>query len=157
MRDVASCGSIDELTRNDVIDSRDLVDLLERLKDDVENDKTTHEEEEEQAKQEAEEEGAVFTPTPFDEDEDRQALIKALEELKEECEGSGWRDGIGFIRSSYWKDYCEQLASDFGYIKQDGDRNPLLDCIDWEKWADMVAVDYHVIDIGDTEYYWREA
>jgi hypothetical protein len=104
------------------------------------------------------------TADPSDEDnepldEDEQELLKALVELREECEGSGWRDGIGFVRETYWRDYCEELASDVGYFPSDRDTgsNPLWSCIDWDKWADLVAQDYQQTDIGGVSFYWREA
>jgi hypothetical protein len=128
--DIETTTSLEELGSQDVIDSRDLVKLLANL---------------EQGEQH---------------DEDEAVLIKALHEIRDECESSGWAYGIGFIRDSYWWEYCQEFAVDVGYTKRDGndrDSNPLDQCIDWEKWADLMMQDYQTIDIGGTEYYWREA
>jgi len=127
---IKNVTSLEELASNDVIDSRDLVTLLDELEQGDEHD------------------------------EEERELIKALKEIREECETCGWTDGIGFIRDSCWTEYCREFASDVGYVKadRDGDNfNPLFNCIDWDMWAEFMQQDYQAIDIGGTEYYWREA
>ena len=122
--------SLEELSSQDVIDSRDLVELLVKL-----------------------EQG-------YDHDEEVRELIKTLHEIRNECENCGWTYGIGFIRDSYWVEYCKEFAADVGFARRDGNGeccNPLYSCIDWDKWAEMMRQDYQSIDIGGVEYYWREA
>ncbi len=49
-------------------------------------------------------------------DTDLADLRTALQELRGECKGYGWEYGIGFIRESYWVDYCRELADDIGAV-----------------------------------------
>lgn len=80
---------------------------------------------------------------------------KELNELKDECEGSGWDDGIYFIPDYEFEDYCRELAEDC-YITS-ADNNPLLNYVDWEKWARDCSMDYSEVEFRGTSYYWREA
>lgn len=117
---------IGDITSKDILDSRDLEELLGRL-------------ESEESRSEREEE-----------------LFTCLKELRAECESSGWPHGIAFIRDTHWDDYCRDFASDVGYLPNTND-NPLLNCIDWEEWAAVMAEDYQTTEIDTTSYYWREA
>lgn len=87
-----------------------------------------------------------------DYDEER---LKALEELKEECEHYGWNDGIIFIPESEWEDYCEEFAYDCGYLDRHNN-NPLSYCIDWSQWAESMTQDYSTVDFDGDTYYWRD-
>ena len=54
------------------------------------------------------------------------------------------------------RDYCEDTAYDFGYL--DGNPNgynPLSNYIDWQGWADAVAMDYNQTEFDGDNYYWR--
>tara|TARA_Y100000593_G_scaffold88918_1_gene172075 strand:- start:498 stop:854 length:357 start_codon:yes stop_codon:yes gene_type:complete len=91
--------------------------------------------------------------------EEEKEELKELLSIKEECEHYGWEHGIYFISEYYWQDYCKDFAYDCGYI-EDIERvnaNPLTYCVDWEKWADEMKIDYSSITINNRDYYWREA
>jgi len=82
---------------------------------------------------------------------------KAIEELKNETKNYGWEHGIIFISDFEWRDYCKDMAIDCGYISRSKEYNPLEDCIDWDKWSDLVKNDYSEIEFEGATYYWREA
>lgn len=67
---------------NDTMDSRDLEERLNELK---EMDTLTDEEKEE---------------------------LQAIEELKNEVDGMGWEDGILFINENYFDDYAEEYIKE---------------------------------------------
>jgi len=87
-------------------------------------------------------------------DEDEQTELNGLNKLKDECEGYGWDDGIHFIKEYEFEDYARELAED-SYISEDN--NPLLNYIDWERWARDVQMDYSEVEFEGTTYYYREA
>ena len=129
------CDSLDELSTERILDSRDLDNLLNRLQDE---------------KAEWEE-----NPDPDEVEEftqDKADLLATLEEIKSEC--PEWAYGEVFIREDYWEDYCQQLAEDLGYISSEGN-NPLFQCIDWGQWAELVKTDYSECSIGNETYYYR--
>ena len=88
-------------------------------------------------------------------DTDLADLRTALQELRGECEGYGWEYGIGFIRESYWVDYCRELADDIGAVDKSA-RWP-MSFVDWDAAADALTVDYDETEIDGTTYYWSEA
>jgi hypothetical protein len=49
------------------------------------------------------------------------------------------------------------MAIDCGYISRSKEYSPLEDCIDWDKWSDLVKNDYSEIEFEGATYYWREA
>lgn len=81
--------------------------------------------------------------------------LKALKVLAEEAEGyaPGWRHGESLIRDSYFEQYAEELADDIGAIK-DGTQWPYT-CIDWEKAARELRMDYTAVEFGDVTYWIR--
>ena len=85
-------------------------------------------------------------------DEER---IEAIEELIEEVGRDNFEMGVAFIRENYWVQYCEDTAYDFGYLDRQDDSNPLHYHIDWQGWADAVAMDYNQTEFDGDNYYWR--
>ena len=87
-------------------------------------------------------------------DEDRDAeeneRFEYLTGISEEI-GDEFRHGVTLIPDGETDDYFQQLAEDVGYL--DGDRNPLFNYIDWEKWGRDCLMDYSSVDI-DGETYW---
>jgi len=82
--------------------------------------------------------------------------IKAIEELIEEVGEDNFDFGVTFIHKNYWVSYCEDTAYEFGYLDGGGNSyNPLHNHIDWESWADAVAMDYNQIEFDGNDYYWR--
>ena len=47
------------------------------------------------------------------------------------------------------------MAYDCGYLDRSPDYNPLDNYIDWQGWADAVAMDYNQTDFNNDTYYWR--
>jgi hypothetical protein len=80
---------------------------------------------------------------------------EAILELKKETEYSGWEHGITFISEYYWKDYCQEFAEEVGYVS--ADNNPLMYCINWQEWADLMQQDYSEVEFEGRIYYYREA
>ena len=87
--------------------------------------------------------------------EDDEERIKAIEELIEEVGEDNFDMGVTFIRENYWVSYCEDCAYDFGFLDRQDDNNPLHYHIDWESWANDVAMDYGQIEFDGDIYYWR--
>ena len=118
----------------DVIDSRDVIARLEELRD--------------------ERDSAESPEAWAEENADDAEELKALEALAEEGEGcADWTHGAGLIRESYFEDYARELAEDIGAIGRD--MQWPLHCIDWEKAADELKMDYTTVDFDGVTYYVR--
>jgi predicted lipid-binding transport protein (Tim44 family) len=93
--------------------------------------------------------------TPGHPQQEEAAEYRALQALQEEAEGycDDWRHGATLIRDSYFKDYAQELADDIGAI----DRNAKwpLDCIDWEKAARELQMDYTSVEFSGVTYWVR--
>jgi hypothetical protein len=136
---------------DDVIDSRDIIERIEYLsvydyqvcpecgctEGDVHND-------------------GCSEPEPVDNltEEDKEELA-TLDTLQDQCEGyaSDWKNGATLIRDSYFKEYTMHLAEDLGYINRYNDWP--LNCIDWEKAAEELQVDYTEVDYDGVSYWVR--
>ena len=73
---------------------------------------------------------------------DEATELKVLRDFRDELEPycSDWRHGETLIRDSYFKEYAEELAADIGAISQD--HQWPLNCIDWDKAARELQMDY---------------
>ena len=81
------------------------------------------------------------------------AIKKDVEDYSDE-----WQYGITFISEYHWVEYCEDCAYEMGYI-EDIERvnsNPLVYCVDWEKWAKEMKYDYTSTEINKVDYYFRQ-
>ncbi len=92
-------------------------------------------------------------------DQDKEELdqLTAIKKDVEDYSSDDWEDGIIFVSQYYWQDYCKDFAYDCGYI-EDIDRvntNPLIYCVDWEKWASEMKYDYTSTEINKVDYYFR--
>lgn len=121
----------------DVIDSRDVIDRIEQLQS--------------------------YGVAPYDPatapendggDEDERELA-ALLALQEEAEGysEDWQHGATLIRDSYFKEYAQELADDIGAINADASWPN--DCIDWDKAARELQMDYTAVDFDGVTYWIR--
>ena len=81
--------------------------------------------------------------------------IAEIEELIEEVGRDNFEMGVTFIRENYWLQYCEDTAYDFVYLDGRLDNNPIHYHIDWQGWADAVAMDYSQTEFNGDDYYWR--
>ena len=112
----------------DIIDSRDVIARLEYLR-------------------EQNEAGAI--------DEDEVDELTELEGLAQEAEGyaADWQYGEALIRDTYFEDYARELAADIGAINPDaGWPN---NCIDWERAARELRMDYTAVDFAGVTYWIR--
>ncbi len=109
----------------DVIDSRDIITRIKELEDD---ESLTGEEKNE---------------------------LTMLQDVAEQAEdmAEDWEHGGLLIRDSYFGDYAQELAEDCGMIP-DNMQWPCT-CIDWERAARDLKMDYTVIDYDGVTYWVR--
>ena len=165
----------DEITnREDLIDSRDVIERIDYLEseresyssqvDDMQN--ALDEAESDYASAESDQDVAY---TGAKVDEAREALaqakrklaewdasdeadeLKALKELQDEAEGYSpdWRYGATLIRDSYFTDYAEELCKDIGDMPKE---IPSYIVIDWEATAENLKVDYTSVEFDGVDY-----
>lgn len=111
----------------DYIDSRDLLDRLNEL------------------------EG-------YDEPDDiEQEELTKLRAICEEGLGmfGDWEHGENLIPEDQFTDYAQELAEETGAISSSSDAQWPLYCIDWERAARDLRMDYSEIDIDGTTYLGR--
>lgn len=92
--------------------------------------------------------GARDRRKAWDESDDAEEL-KKLKELKDDIDDA---DGP-LIRESYFETYARDLAEDIGAISKDS-AWPAT-CIDWEKAASELQVDYTSVEFDGVTYYYR--
>lgn len=87
-------------------------------------------------------------------DSDAQEYV-ALRDFADEAEGyaSDWQYGATLIRDSHFEDYARELAEDCGYIKKDVGWP--YTCIDWDRAADDLKVDYSGVEFDGVTYWVR--
>ena len=79
---------------------------------------------------------------------------RLLCELRDDCEGCGdWKYGEILVRDSYFTDYAQQLAEDIGAV--DANATWPNNCIDWERAARELKMDYTSVSFGGVEYWLR--
>lgn len=83
--------------------------------------------------------------------DDEQEELDELDELENEI--SDWRHGETMIPESDFEDYARELAEDIGAIP-DENRWPCT-CIDWERAARELAMDYTTVSYQGDDYYIR--
>ena len=109
----------------DILDSRNIIERIEELQEATERD------------------------------DDDQAELDALLALA--AEGADyapdWEYGEVLIRDSYFRDYAMELAEDVGAISTDA-KWP-NNCIDWDKAARELQMDYTAIDFAGVTYWIR--
>mgnify|MGYP001766184995 CR=1 FL=1 len=135
--------------RDDVIDSRDVIERIKELTEEKEAlEEALEEAQEAETKlEEAKEELKCW-------EEDYGEELKALESLQEQAEGySDWEYGETLIRDSYFEEYAQELAEDIGAI--DPDAKWPLNHIDWEAAAGELQMDYASVDFDGVEYWIR--
>lgn len=135
-------NSIDKYA--DVIDSRDVIARIEEL----------------EAERDAYEvNGESFTPATFlawaEANPTERDELDALKALAEEAKGYApdWKYGATLIRDSYFKDYAIELAEDIGAIK--GTESWPLTCVDWDRAAEELKMDYTAVEFEDITYWVR--
>lgn len=134
---------------SDIIDSRDIIKRIETLAGAFE--------------------AAGIDPAKLDpkaEDYDAQGLaedhpahdyateLRNLHALESEAEDCGdWVYGATLVRDSYFEDFAKEEAESIGAI--DPNASWPLGCIDWEKAASELKMDYTAVDYDGETYYVR--
>jgi len=82
---------------------------------------------------------------------DEQEELEELDNLESEI-GRNWRDGESMIPEDEFEDYARELADDLGSTK--GNEWPFT-CVDWERAARELAMDYTTVSYQGEDYYVR--
>ena len=125
-RQMNTYETLADLTAEDMLDSRDLEDILTSLED---------------------------ATDPWSEATHIRTALLALKKETADYAGDDWADGIGFIRDSYFRDYAMELAEDIGAVNPDATWPN--NCIDWERAARELQIDYTATEIVKVTYWYR--
>lgn len=152
----------------DVLQVSDLTDRVDELRSDLRLDELKDlqeeiddlEEDDPDAPAERDRLTAEMAEIVAEQDEDDKAELALIEKLLEEMKGYGgnhqWEGDWypdALIRRTYWVEYAEQLANDIGAVNSDaGWPN---NCIDWDKAAEQLEIDYSTVDYDGIEYLYR--
>lgn len=97
------------------------------------------------------------TDTLADEDyQERDDLTELLDELRGNGGDHQWEGDwypVTLIRDSYFKDYAMELAEDIGAINPDAAWP--ANCIDWDRAARELQMDYTSVDYSGITYWYR--
>lgn len=82
--------------------------------------------------------------------------LAALRTLEEEAEGyaADWHHGEVLVRDSYFVEHAQQLADDLGVLDANASWWPLT-CIDWDKAARELQMDYTPVEFAGVTYWMR--
>lgn len=139
--------------RQDFIDTRDLIERRDELKQSIlDSFIETFEHYEDQTNN--------FDDILFQEEEIQSWKEDWLDELEEIEEinsiedelGSEFEYGVTLVEENYWEEYVEELLIDCGYISKD---LPYWIEIDWKETASNVKQDYTEIEYLGRTYYGR--
>lgn len=123
-------GDIDN--SQDIIDVRDIIERLEELRD------------------------IEFSDREEDEKQELVDLEGLLIELRDGGGDHQWEGSwypVTLIRDSYFEDYARELAEDIGAI--DANAGWPLYCIDWERAANDLRIDYTSVEYDGITYWYR--
>lgn len=163
----------EEITNSaDIIDSRDVIARIEELEDVIQDAKDELESEQDETEKMDEatcgacgltwNDAAISsrTPTPggrcpFEAVHGEAEELKTLRELADEASGyaADWQYGEALIRDSYFEEYAQELAEDIGAINPDSSWPN--NCIDWERAARELRMDYTGVDFDGVTYWTR--
>ncbi len=135
----------------DVIDSRDIIERLEDLENDLQG---YYEEYTENGGE------LSFEDWLSDEDiedyQDEKHEFNVLTALTDDAEGYSpdWQYGSQLIRDSYFAEYAEELCKDTGDIPKDLPWY-IEKHIDWEGVSKEIQMDYTSVDFDGEEYWVR--
>lgn len=140
-----------------ILDSRDLIERAEELLVEFENWKTDLTDDEkadmvdnfgyESFSNFEHEELLQWWQDSTSEGEEHRSIVS----LSDEFDSNQWEDGITFVKDSYFEEYAREFAEDIGAIS--GDERWPATCIDWEKAAGELQMDYSSVEF-DGETYW---
>lgn len=127
---------------DNVIDSRDVIERIEELR--------------EQFTFDLEDADSVIQMSKLgaDDTEELEELASLLKlQAEAECYAPDWHHGATLIREDYFQEYAQVLAEDIGAVNRDA-KWP-NNCIDWEQAAEELKVDYTTVEFSGTTYYVR--
>lgn len=142
-----------EITNSqDIIDSRDVIARIDELETELTDVKDGQSKQAEEMELDDWIEEARIEEHPF---RDVINEYKALTALANEASdyAADWQHGEALIRDSYFEDYAQELAEDIGAINDDASWPN--NCIDWEKAADELRIDYSAVDFDGVTYWIR--
>lgn len=85
---------------------------------------------------------------------DEAEELHQLKDLATECEDCGdWKYGETLIRESYFETYAQELAEETGAVTEGA--NWPNNCIDWERAARELKMDYTEVDFDGVTYLLR--
>jgi hypothetical protein len=126
----------------DVLDVRDIIERFEELETEL-------------ADLDADDLDAV-AEWYADYDHELATLRELLNDLKGYGGDEQWRGDwypISLVRYSYFQEYAQKLADDLGAIN-DSASWPYT-CIDWERAARELRMDYSSVEFGSITYWYR--
>lgn len=121
-----STKAAEDLRGEGIIDSREIIEAAQALRDEIEDD-------------------------PRELDDDEQALLDF--DSDEGPNIQDWPYGATMVRQDCFEGYAQQLAEDIGAI-EDNAQWPYT-CIDWERAARDLAMDYSPVRFLGHDYYAR--
>lgn len=128
----------------DVLDIRDVIERIEELRE----------------QRDAAEEEASEGHAAWDFGQEERDELAALESFAAEFKGYGgdhqWEGDwypVTLVRDSYFEDYAQELAEDIGAINSEASW-PIY-CIDWERAARDLQMDYTSGDFDGITYWAR--
>ena len=139
--------------RNDFIDTRDLIERRDELKQDMLN--SFLEDFEHYADRTDD-----FDDILFEEEEiqnwkeywsDELEEIAEIDSIEDEL-GSEFEYGVTLVNEDYWEEYVEDLLIEIGYLPKD---LPSWIEIDWKATAENVKQDYTEVEYQGRTYYGR--
>lgn len=149
----------------DILDSRDVIARLEELQnerasfasdiDDAETDVTFASHGDGDATGELTDTLDAAKAALVEWDESNAEELAALEALASEAAdyAPDWPYGETLIRDSYWLEYAQQFADDIGAINSEASWPN--NCIDWERAARELQMDYTAVDFDGVTYWIR--
>lgn len=159
-----------EISNSDsVIDSRDVIARIKELEE-LESEVSSAQDTADEARsvyKEADENGAVDAVEALEKaeadlktaqewfGEELQEELRILREFAEEAEGycPDWKHGETLIRDDYFETYARELAEDLGAL-ENCNHWPAT-CIDWEKAARELQMDYSSAEFDGVTYWFR--
>jgi Antirestriction protein (ArdA) len=135
----------------DILDVRDIIARFEELE--TERDELKDAAEDEDADDAARE---AYSEWNADNEHEFDSLRELLDEMKGYSGDEQWRGDwypITLVRDSYFQNYAEELADDIGAIN-DSATWPHT-CIDWERAARELQMDYSSVEFGSVTYWYR--
>ena len=121
----------------DLIDSRDIIERIDSLENDLEI---------------VSDDPNYLTGEDLEEVKEELKILKSVEE---EAEGyaSDWRYGETLIRCTHFKDYAQELAEDCGMVTERSSWPN--NCLDWDRAARDLQYDYTTVDYDGIDYWIR--